>query len=79
MTYSEINSLKYKLENPFLLRMSRLYGMSNLVAHINACIRSGFGYIDNQRIDRNFMSNLSANDRLILQEVSDWLKEQYQD
>ena len=74
MTNEEITSLKYKIENSVLKKWSLRHGVIDCMRNVQTCLRSGFGYMGSQRIDRDFMQSLSYGDRSIYNGVTAWLE-----
>lgn len=75
MTTEQIFDLKYKVENPVLKKWSLRHGVIDCMRNVQTCLRSGFGYMGSQRIDRNFIQSLSHADRSIYNGVTAWLNQ----
>lgn len=73
LTYEQITSLKYKVENPVLKKWSMRHGIIDCMTTVRACLQSGFGYMGEQRIDRNFIASLSDGDRCIYNDIMAWM------
>lgn len=73
LTSEQMLSLKYKVEHPILREWCMRYGIIDCVRNIQTCIKSGYGYLSTQRVDRNFINSLSYNDRCIYNGVVAWL------
>jgi len=76
LTTRQILDLKYKVENPVLKQWSMKHGIIDCMTKIQACLRSGFGYLGDQRIDRHFINQLSPGDRTIYNGVTAWIDSQ---
>jgi len=73
MKKEKIINLKYKIENPFLKKWSLSYGIIECMTKLQICMQSDFGYMGDQRIDRDFIKSLSKNDRDIYNCVISWI------
>lgn len=73
LTTEQVIDLKYKVEDPFLREWSMKHGITDCVRCMWHCLKSGFGYMGEQRIDREFMKSLTAGDRAIYNGVAAWL------
>ena len=76
LTTRQILDLKYKVENETLREYCLRYGVVDCMSKIRQCLKTGFGFIDGQRIDRNFMNTLSHGDRTIYNGVTAWIDSQ---
>jgi len=72
LSREQIMSLKYKVENPFLRKWSLKYGIIDCMNKVHSCLKTGFGYMGEQRIDRSFMETLSDNDRCLYNGIVLW-------
>ena len=72
MATQQVLNLKYKVENPLLRKWSMRYGIVDCMTKVRRCLRSGFGFMGTQRIDRDFINNLSHADRVIYNGVLAW-------
>lgn len=66
MTTEEYLELKYKLHDKFLRKWAGMFGITCLLWDMDICLRSGFGYLAEKRIDLDFVSALDKNDKSIL-------------
>lgn len=68
----DVLNLKYKIENLFLKKWSVKYGVVDCMTKVQMCLKSGWGYMGDRRIDCKFMAQLSQNDRAIYNKVLAW-------
>lgn len=73
LTTEQVFDLKYKVEHPFLREWCLKYGITDCVRCMWQCLKSGFGYMGEQRIDREFMKSLTHGDCAIYNGVVAWL------
>lgn len=72
LTYEQVSSLKYKVENPFLRKWSMMYGVVDCMTRVQSCLKADFGFMGSQLIDRSFVKSLSSNDRCIYNGIIAW-------
>lgn len=73
MTTEDFLEMKYKFHNKVLREWAGWFGTTCLLWDMYLCLKSGFGYIDGKRIDKNFISALDENDKSLLIQGNDFL------